>query len=53
MSINFVLTHLDMLYDEDTILLSFFERYSEPEDEEDLKNDVIRYVGGGKFVNKF
>lgn len=41
-----------MLYDEDTILLSFFERHSEDEDEEDLKQAVIKYVGGGNFGGK-
>ena len=41
-----------MLYDEDTILLSFFERHSEDEDEADLKQAVIKYVGGGNFGGK-
>ena len=41
-----------MLFDEDTILLSFFQRYTEPEDEADLKKDVIKYVGGGNFGGK-
>ena len=41
-----------MLFDEDTILLSFFERYPDEEDEQDLKNDVIKYVGGGNFGGK-
>ena len=37
---------VDMLFDEDAMLLSFFDRYADPEDEEDLKNEVIKYVGG-------
>ena len=41
-----------MVFDEDTILLSFFQRYSDPEDEEDLKQDVIKYVSGGNFGGK-
>ena len=41
-----------MLFDEDTILLSFFQRYSDPDEEEDLKADVIKYVGGGNFGGK-
>ena len=43
---------VDMLFDEDTILLSFFDRYPDPEDEEDLKRDVIKYVSGGNFGGK-
>ncbi len=35
-----------MLFDEDAILLSFFQRYDDPEEEEDLKNDVIKYSRG-------
>ena len=42
----------DMLFDEDAILLSFFQRYSDPDEEEDLKTDVIKYVGGGNFGGK-
>ena len=38
-----------MLFDEDAILLSFFSRYSDPEDEEDLKMEVIRYVNKGNM----
>ncbi len=41
-----------MLFDEDTTLLSFFQRYSDPSDEEDLKRDVIKYCGGGNFGGK-
>ena len=36
-----------MVYDEDTLLLSFFDRYQLPDDEEDLKKDVLKYIGGG------
>jgi hypothetical protein len=38
-----------MLFDEDTTLLSFFENFSSPEDEEDLIANIIKYVGGGNF----
>ena len=38
-----------MLFDEDAILLSFFSRFSEADEEDDLKSEVIRYVGGGNF----
>ena len=41
-----------MLFDEDSILLSFFQRYTDPEDEEDLKKEVIKYVSGGNFGGK-
>ena len=39
-----------MLFDEDAILLSFFNKYDPGEEgEEDLKNDIIKYCGGGTF----
>ena len=38
-----------MLFDEDTTLLSFFENFSDPEDEEELKENIIKYVGAGGF----
>ena len=38
-----------MLFDEDTTLLSFFDRYPDPEDEEELKTAVMKYIGGGNF----
>ena len=41
-----------MLFDEDTILLSFFQRYTDPDEEDDLKKDVIKYVSGGNFGGK-
>ena len=36
-----------MVFDEDTLLLSFFDRYASPDDQEDLKKDVLKYIGGG------
>tara|TARA_B110001450_G_C17454282_1_gene413378 strand:+ start:52 stop:246 length:195 start_codon:yes stop_codon:yes gene_type:complete len=39
----------DMILDEDAILMSFFNRYDEPEDEEELKQNVINYVNKGNF----
>ena len=39
----------DMFFDEDAILLSFFQRYADPVEEEDLKTEVIKYVSGGNF----
>ena len=38
-----------MIFDEDTTLLSFFENFSDPEDEDELKQNIIKYVGGGNF----
>ena len=35
-----------MALDDDAILLSFFERYSEEDEEEQLKFEVIKYVSG-------
>ena len=42
----------DMLFDEDAILLSFFSRFSEPDEEEDLKTEVIKYASNGNFGGK-
>ena len=39
----------DMILDEDAILMSFFTNFSDPEDEEDLKQNVINYVNKGNF----
>ena len=40
----------DMLFDEDAILLSFFNKHDPGEEgEEDLKCDIIKYCGGGNF----
>ena len=47
---NINLYYIDMLFDEDSILLSFFERYSDPNEEEDLKNEVVKYVSSGQFA---
>ena len=41
-----------MIFEEDAILLSFFEKYTEPDEEEELKESVIKYVGGGNFGGK-
>ena len=38
-----------MLFDEDTTLLSFFGNFSDPEDEAELKENIIKYVGAGSF----
>ena len=35
-----------MALDDDAILLSFFERYNEEDEEEQLKFEVIKYVSG-------
>ena len=34
----------DMIFEEDTILLSFFDKYSDPDEEADLQQEVITYV---------
>ena len=39
----------DMILDEDAILMSFFNNYADPADEEDLKQNVINYVNKGNF----
>ena len=41
-----------MIFEEDTILLSFFDRFSEPDEEKDLRAEVIKYVSGGNFGGK-
>ena len=38
---------LEMVFDEDTLLLSFFDRYALPDEQEDLKKDVLKYIGAG------
>ena len=40
-----------MVFEEDAALLSFFANYSEPEDVEDLKDAVIKYVNRGLSQN--
>jgi hypothetical protein len=40
----------DMLFDEDAILLSFFNKHdADEEGEAELKEDIIRYCGQGAF----
>lgn len=39
-----------MVFDEDTILLSFFDRYQLPAEIEELKQDVLKYIGAGVSV---
>lgn len=39
-----------MVFDEDTILLSFFDRYQLPAEIEELKLDVLKYIGAGVSV---
>ena len=34
----------DFVFDEDAILLSFFNRYSEPDEQEELREAVINYA---------
>ena len=41
----------DMVFEEDAALLSFFANYSEPEDEQELKDAVIKYVNKGLSQN--
>jgi len=41
-----------MLFEDDTSLLSFFERHAEDEDDTDLKAAVIKYVGAGAIGGK-
>ena len=41
-----ILSHIDMIFADDAILLSFFSRY-EGEDEQDLKDAIIKYCKGG------
>ena len=36
-----------MLFEDDTSLLSFFERHKDDEDDTDLKAAVLKYVGAG------
>ena len=38
---------LEMVFDEDTLLLSFFDRYTLPDENEELKKDVLKYIGAG------
>ena len=36
-----------MIFDDDAILLSFFARYTEPDEEEELKESVMKYINKG------
>lgn len=42
----------DMIFEEDTILLSFFDRFNEPGEEDELNEEVIKYANGGNFGGK-
>ena len=42
----------DMIFEEDTILLSFFDKYPDPEEEADLQDEVIKYASKGNFGGK-
>ena len=44
--------YVDMLFEDDTSLLSFFERHKEDEDDSDLKAAVMKYVGAGAIGGK-
>ena len=37
----------EMIFDEDSILMSFFARYDIETETDELKNDVLKYIGGG------
>lgn len=37
-----------MLFEEDTTLISFFERYAEEDDYEDLQSSILKYCGANK-----
>ena len=41
----------DMIFDDDAILISFFYKYDDchGEDRNDLKQDIVKYCGGGNF----
>ena len=39
------LFEIDMLFEEDTTLLSFFDRYQEDDDYEDLQESIKKYCG--------
>ena len=42
---------LDMIFNEDAILLSLFERYADEEDLEELRKAVIKYCKGSSLDN--
>ena len=39
---------VDMLFEEDTTLLSFFDRYAEEDDYQDLQSNIMKYCGANK-----
>jgi hypothetical protein len=39
---------LDMLFEEDTTLLSFFDRYLEEDDYDDLQQSIKKYCGANQ-----
>ena len=41
---NFIISVLDMTFDDDTKLFGLMRRYSEPEEQEELQRQVIQYV---------
>lgn len=49
LTLSFLTLILDMIFSEDAILLSFFNRY---EDEEELKEAIIKYCQGGAIEAK-
>ena len=42
----------DMVFEEDTTLLSFFDRYSEENDYEDLQESIKKYCGATTEASK-
>lgn len=44
-SLSFLYLCTDMLFEEDTTLLSFFDRYAEEDDYEDLQDSIKKYCG--------
>ena len=38
-----------MLFEEDAILLSFFDRYAEEDDYEDLQHSIMKYCGANQL----
>ena len=41
-----------MLFEEDTTLLSFFDRYAEEDDYEGLQDSIKKYCGANEDQNK-
>ena len=40
----------DMVFDEDTILLSFFQRFTEPNEQEELEAEVVKYANANAGI---